>query len=395
MECLDRIMQPPVSEQPQQGSRLMGWFWRSSKKPQASNGTVSTPSSPSKLKTDTPTPPPSTIPDDDNVVDEEISEIMGSAATNNINNSCNRRGSTMSEGGIPTTDHKPVPPPAPTASSSSVPGKSMRKTTRLTSEQLKTLNLQPGANTITFSVTTKYQGTSKCNATIYLWNCTDRIVISDVDGTITKSDALGHILPAVGKDWTQRGIAQLYQNIAKNGYKFIYVSSRAIGQASMTKEYLKWVDQHGVGLPPGPLLVSPSSLMMALHREVIEKKPEKFKIECLKDISALFKENPFVAGFGNKANDVVAYSTAGIPRNRIFIVNHRGELKHEKMPTYSTTYSDFGQVVNNFFPYLGPSLKTDLEQAQDYSDFTFWKMDNFVDYISDSEFDIVFNDAAA
>ena len=64
-------------------------------------------------------------------------------------------------------------------------------------------------------MTTKYQGTSKCNATIYLWNYTDRIVVSDVDGTITKSDALGQILPSIGKDWTQRGIAQLYQNIAR------------------------------------------------------------------------------------------------------------------------------------------------------------------------------------
>lgn len=28
-----------------------------------------------------------------------------------------------------------------------------------------------------------------------------RLVISDIDGTITKSDLLGHVLPRVGWDW--------------------------------------------------------------------------------------------------------------------------------------------------------------------------------------------------
>jgi len=51
-----------------------------------------------------------------------------------------------------------------------------------------------------------------------------------------------------------------------NGYKFIYVSSRAIGQASMTKGYLNWINQQGVCLPPGPLLLSPTSLMIAFRR---------------------------------------------------------------------------------------------------------------------------------
>lgn len=37
-------------------------------------------------------------------------------------------------------------------------------------------------------------------------------------------------------------------------------------------------------------------------REVIERRPEEFKISCLKDIQALFPINPFYAGFGNKIN---------------------------------------------------------------------------------------------
>lgn len=45
-------------------------------------------------------------------------------------------------------------------------------------------------------------------------------------------------------------------------------------------------------------------ILCVLYREVIEKKPEEFKISCLKDIQALFPVNskPFYAGYGNKIN---------------------------------------------------------------------------------------------
>ncbi len=64
------------------------------------------------------------------------------------------------------------------------------------------------------------------------------------------------------------------------------------------------IRQGDVNLPDGPLLLNPTSLMNALHREVIEKKPEKFKIACLNDIKTLFPEgnNPLFAGYGNRAN---------------------------------------------------------------------------------------------
>jgi phosphatidate phosphatase LPIN len=46
------------------------------------------------------------------------------------------------------------------------------------------------------------------------------------------------------------------------------------------------------------------AILCVLNREVIEKKPEEFKISCLRDIQALFPANskPFYAGYGNKVN---------------------------------------------------------------------------------------------
>ncbi len=43
-------------------------------------------------------------------------------------------------------------------------------------------------------------------------------MISDIDGTVTKSDMFGHILPRIGIEWAHSGIANLYTNILKNGY---------------------------------------------------------------------------------------------------------------------------------------------------------------------------------
>lgn len=82
-----------------------------------------------------------------------------------------------------------VPSPAPTP----VPVvqepdeiKHYAKTLRLTSDQLKSLNLKPGPNTVQFSVSSSYSGYAVVTARIFLWESTDQVIISDIDGTITK-----------------------------------------------------------------------------------------------------------------------------------------------------------------------------------------------------------------
>ena len=57
-----------------------------------------------------------------------------------------------------------------------------------------------------------------------------------------------------------------------------------IGQATSTRDYLKSIKQDDLKLPPGPLLLNPTSTFSALHREIIVKKPEEFKIACLREI---------------------------------------------------------------------------------------------------------------
>ncbi|ETN61183.1 lipin-3 [Anopheles darlingi] len=249
-------------------------------------------------------------------------------------------------------------------------GEKYRKTLRLSTDRIKGLNLLDGMNEIVFSVTTAYQGTTRCKCYLFKWKHNDKVVISDIDGTITRSDVLGHILPMVGKSWDQIGVAQLFSKIEENGYKMLYLSARAIGQAKTTRGYLQSIRQGDVKLPDGPLLLNPTSLMSAFHREVIEKKPEQFKIACLNDIRELFPEkNPFYAGYGNRINDVWAYRAVGIPTSRIFTINPKGELKHELTQTFQSTYANMAYIVDQLYP----PIKHIEEEDNEYTSFNYWR----------------------
>ena len=74
----------------------------------------------------------------------------------------------------------PQTPPAE-ALSNGDPNRNYAKTLRLTSDQLKALNLKPGENAMSFSV-----NRATCQACMYYWKYDVPIVISDIDGTITK-----------------------------------------------------------------------------------------------------------------------------------------------------------------------------------------------------------------
>ena len=103
------------------------------------------------------------------------------------------------------------------------------KTLTPSSSQLASLNLQPGENIITFTVQSRLQGQQTITGKIFLWDYRTKIVISDVDGTITRSDVMGHVMPRFGHDWSHHGICNLFEKISNNGYQVLYLTARAIG----------------------------------------------------------------------------------------------------------------------------------------------------------------------
>lgn len=245
------------------------------------------------------------------------------------------------------------------------------KTLRLTSDQLKKLHLHAGANPISFTV-----NKSTCQAVMYLWRHDTPIVISDIDGTITKSDVWGHVYNTIGKDWTHAGVAKLYTDIVANGYNIFYLTSRSVGQADMTRNYLYSIDQDGYKMPKGPVIMSPDRTIAALRREVYLRKPEVFKMACLRDILSLFpgRSNPFYAGFGNRLTDALSYRTVHIPSSRIFTINSKAEVSLDllSLTSYKSSYVSMQDLVDHSFPPTSTLVK---EGGEDYTDFKYWRDD--------------------
>ncbi|KAI5359276.1 Putative HAD superfamily, LIPIN family protein [Septoria linicola] len=315
--------------------------------------------------------------------------------------------------------------PSSPAAAAGDPNKNYAKTLRLTSDQLKGMDLKSGANSMAFTV-----NRATCQATLWYWRHDVPIVISDIDGTITKSDVLGHVLNTIGRDWTHQGVAKLYTEIAANGYNFLYLTSRSVGQADTTRAYLKGVAQEGYKLPPGPVILSPDRTIAALRREVYLRKPEIFKMACLRDIMSLFSghggaqnitENaleaglkpmngadmpgglgtgrgksgsPFYAGFGNRLTDALSYRSVNIPSTRIFTINSNSEVSLDllSLNTYKTAYNSMREIVDHYFPPVGLLVKGGGEE---FTDFNYWRSKplDIVDFTDSEDEDEPINSA--
>lgn len=49
------------------------------------------------------------------------------------------------------------------------------------------------------------------------------------------------MLPRLGIDWSHLGIAKLFTFIKRNGYELLYLTSRPIGYADNTRNYIKGI----------------------------------------------------------------------------------------------------------------------------------------------------------
>ena len=234
------------------------------------------------------------------------------------------------------------------------------------SNQLKALDLAPGQNEIRFVCQTSPSGVQTLSCYIYLWHYASKVIITDVDGTITKSDILGQVLPFFGRDWSHPGVAALFRNLYNNGYKIVYLTARAIGQSAMTKNYLNNLIQNQKSLPPGPLFMSPDGVFTSLRREVIEKKPHLLKIPLLTELKNLFPTvlKPFYAGFGNRETDAISYRYLDIPLNKCFIINTSSEVI-QLGESVKTTYQEIADNVDKDFPKIIKENEVEISENTD------------------------------
>lgn len=287
-----------------------------------------------------------------------------------------------------------TPPKTPLNSTTAGdPNRNYAKTLRLTSDQLRSLGLKYGPNPVSFTV-----NRATCTASMYLWKHDVPVVISDIDGTITKSDALGHVLNMIGRDWTHIGVAKLYTEIVANGFNIMYLTSRSVGQADTTRTYLSGVVQDGYRLPKGPTIMSPDRTIAALRRELYIRKPEVFKMACLRDIKNLFGpgKTPFYAGFGNRLTDALSYRSVNIPSNRIFTINSNAEVSLDllSLTKLKLDYVSMREIIDHYFPPVNMLIKGGGEE---FTDFSYWRdapleIDEFSESDSDDLDDNVSDD---
>ena len=269
---------------------------------------------------------------------------------------------------------------------------------------------------------------------LYLWRSTDSVIVSDVDGTVTKSDVRGLIDSVVqdrfeychegickffhdmidaaeerNKSWdcTEEGEEvsleqgaigqqhlQLNREISTGSkrdqvgeVRFLYLSSRPISLISQTRKLLVSLtqthlsnlnDSRRYGLPPGPIFHHTGPLSSVLFSELFAKNIHEFKADVLarqvvlpfvaawgedwkkkppspycrsiseevdvvvdsldaagslrrswsgvSEASAVWDDQLFLAGFGNKVTDAMAYEMAGIDRRDIYIIDKESRI---------------------------------------------------------------------
>jgi hypothetical protein len=187
-----------------------------------------------------------------------------------------------------------------------------------------------------------------CTAGLHLWSTRSLLVISDIDGTVTKSDVVGLIdssgLIADSYSHTHGGIAKFYSGLVRDcDVKFVYLTSRPISLMAYTRKYLRDMEQkdddgNKYTLPVGCVLCHTGSIKDVLVTELIKKNPNEFKTDCIRrnvmlPFAAAGKthtEKLFVAGFGNKQTDSRAYMDVGISMDDIYIINKSSSMLCEK-----------------------------------------------------------------
>ena len=218
---------------------------------------------------------------------------------------------------------------------------------QLSHSELAKLQLELGLNIIDYVV--RERPTVYLRGKVYLWPQSSKIVISDIDGTLTKSDLMGHVFQMFGADWTRGGVVYFFQRLEAKGYKILYLTARSLGQLDTTRDYLMQIRQENSTLPDGPLFLNPVGMMSALMSE-LAKKSKDFKERVLNEINEMFDVNPFHSGIGNRLGDSIAYASVGIPREMIFIIDKKGKEKGDHVTIKN--FKDSSLKIETSFPQL-------------------------------------------
>lgn len=263
-------------------------------------------------------------------------------------------------------------------------GHSLRPETSALEHLIVQKSIVPGRNLIRYILHQKKDGNDKllgtAEAYLFLWNVHDQCIISDIDGTVTRSDVRGVIDSILTESYSHvhDGVCQLFHDMVEHGksiqdahavdhhptqrrgqVRMLYLSSRPMTLIHSTRKFLSSMTQSnanlpgssketkyhhdnvgsfGVKLPAGPIFLHTGNLSKVLVTELVYKSMHEFKADTLARqvvipfIAAGKKERVFIAGFGNKKTDYLSYRMVGLESRDIYIINKKSILtsvRHE------------------------------------------------------------------
>jgi len=195
--------------------------------------------------------------------------------------------------------------------------------------------MKSGRNLIRYTlVSEKGVAIASTEANIYLWSALDSVIVSDIDGTVTK-DNVGGVMDTVVQEkfaHIHSDICKFYQqltmispvedmnvlnssNDGEGQVRFMYLSSRPISLVNQTRKLLVSVSQRCDAnechsLPPGPMMCNVVPLTSVLYSELVSKNVHMFKSDVLARQVVL----PFVAARGQDWRTVKTAKSARILR---------------------------------------------------------------------------------
>lgn len=134
-----------------------------------------------------------------------------------------------------------------------------------------------------------------------------RVIVSDVDGTLTASEhAFVQTVVANSKIGAQPGAAEAFRTLADRGYQPVYVTAR--GEV-FTEKTRAWLAQQG--FPRGPMILAEDLVTVPGPATVAFKTGAMDQLHAAGLVVA--------GGIGNRATDIAAYEAMGLPADRIYI----------------------------------------------------------------------------
>jgi hypothetical protein len=246
-------------------------------------------------------------------------------------------------------------------------------------EVLLSMNIKVGANRMRITHPGSGAYLEFC---IWAYTVKSKLVIVDVDGTITKSSVRGYVHTVFmhSYSYTHEGVAEFLRALVyEYGLNIVYLTSRPVFHLHETKQLLfsMWNKPVSASVIPsrrsaepgdsnraslaansrkrmfintvgGPIFANPESLAKAAYRELISQDTISFKSQVLMSIldvfSAAFAKAaltsptanilpPLFMAFGNKDDDAIAYAHAGINPANIFVID-----KSSKIRVWSTIF---------------------------------------------------------